>query len=781
MHQRTFPLNSRVAVSQDEADRFIDLEQLIAIAWRQARLVGLCAALGLALGVLYLLFTPQVYTSYTNILLDENLARFAEDDRRPTAGRPEAESMISSEVEIMKSARLARSVVLSQRLHENPAFLSPQISPIAWVKGQIRAVLGMFFSTPVPPSPGVSAEDLKIQRATELLQNSITAERLGRSFVVALSFQSTDPQLAGAVTRAYANAYLSDQLDANFDATQRATVWLQGRLADLRENSQAAASEAERFKAEHGLTAARGELLSEQQLSDLNKQLILAQAETANAFARYSQYKSIIDSGPENAVRNATIPADQASNPALGDLRDLKTRYLNVTKRERDIVSRFGEDHPQAVNLRREQEDMTRRIFEELKKLTESYRNEYEVAKARETSLRTNVGQMAGDSSTAGQSMVRLRELEQKAEALATLYQTYLARYEEVSQQRSFPIAKARVISEAVDPRSPSSPQKSMVLALSLVLGLFGGAGVAAYQEFRERFFRTGDDVRAALNVNFLGYLPVITRQPKPAKPVGAKAYNDSRREEGEPLTPRILRVAINSPTSSFAETLRNAKLATDVVLQGTPCKVIGFVSVLPHEGKTTAAANFAGLLAANGARTLLIDGDLRNPGLSRALSIASEKGLVDAVVGEQRWQNAVKIDRSTKLAILPAAVRSRLSHTSELLSGPGMRDLVEDARKSFDYIVVDLPPLAPVVDAKAFAPFADGFIMVTAWGATPRALVRSTLQSEPLINSKVLGVILNKTDMKKLARFGSLGGYEQYLDRYSSYYTDQTGLNGKA
>ena len=242
-----------------------------------------------------------------------------------------------------------------------------------------------------------------------------------------------------------------------------------------------------------------------------------------------------------------------------------------------------------------------------------------------------------------------------------------------------------------------------------------------------------------------------------------------------------MLRVAINAPSSSFAETLRNVKLAGDVVLHRSPCKVIGFVSVLPREGKTTAAANFAGLLAANGARTLLIDADLRNPGLSRSLPLLPDKGLVEALVGEQRWQNACLTDRKTRLSILPTVGRRRLSHTSELISGPGMASLIEDARKSFDYIVVDLPPLGPVIDAKAFAPLADGFVLVAEWGATPRVLVRSLLQTERQIAAKTLGVVLNKTDMKNLARYGPLGGAEKYLDRYGSYYIEEVRTNSKA
>ncbi len=762
-------------MSPEDTDSVIDLEHLVAAARRQARIVALGAALGLALGCAYLAFTPRVYTASTNILLDDSLTKFAEDKDAPPA-HIQADSMILSEVEILKSTRLARAVVIAEKLNENEAFLNPPGSPIDWLKDQVRAVSRIFASA--PPSKGEATEDPNIMRAAALLQGGLTADRIGRSFVIEVSLSAYDPELVGAIARAYADAYLADHLNANFDATQRATVWLQGRIGELRDRSQEAALEVETFRAENGLTAARGELMSEQQLSDLNSQLVVAQADTANALARYTQYKSIIDSGPENAVKNATIPTDKANSSVLNEL---KTRYLNITKREQDVTTRFGGDHPQAVALRREQADVTRQIFQELEQLTGSYRNEYEVAKSRETSLRSNVGDMTGRNSQSSQQMVRLRELEQKSTALATLYQSFLARYQEALQQRSFPIAQARVISQAEDPKQASSPRKAMVLGLSLVLGLIGGASAGAYREFLERFFRTGDDVRRALNINFLGYLPITGNRLAKTKAKAGDAWNPAQRPAADAVTPRILRVAINAPSSSFAETLRNVKLASDVVLQRSPCKVIGFVSVLPHEGKTTVAANFAGLLAANGVRTLLIDADLRNPGLSRSLSPAPEKGLVEAIVGDHRWQSACMVDRKTKLAIIPAVARGHLSHTSELISGPGMRDLIAEARKSFDYIVVDLPPLGPVIDVKAFAPLADGLVMVAEWGVTPRALVRSVLNAEPAVAAKVLGLVLNKTDMKKLARYGSFGAAEQYFDRYASYYVDKPEAKGKA
>lgn len=768
MHQGNRLFNVGLAANPDgaaNADNFIDLEQLMAIARRQAKTVVITAAVGLLLGIVYIVVATPGYTAATSILLDDSLGKFA-DEVSPAPANMQTDTTILSQIAILKSAELAEKVVRKEKLDENDAFMNPPRSIFSSAISGVRTIIGLFGSNK-PTNTDLSAVDLKREYAASLLQSSLDVERQGRSFVIDLTFTSNDAELAGRIAKAYADVYLSDQLDANFDATQRATVWLQGRLTELKENSQAAALEVERFRAANGLTAAKGALVSEQQLSDINSQLILAQADTARALSLYNQYKSIVAAGPEGAVNNAAVVSDQAGTSVIGTLR---TRYLTITKREQEIVSRFGQDHPQAVSLRTEEQDVARQIFQELQQVTESYRNQYEAAQSRETSLREGLNNATGKTSMANEALVHLKDLEQNSQALSNLYQTYLTRYQEASQQQSFPIAKARVISVASTPTDPSSPKRKLALAASLVLGFFAGAGLGAWREYRERFFRLGEDVRALLGVKFLGYVPKLDGM--------AEAKKSPLPTEGQtsPARTNIIRMAADNPSSLFAETLRNIKIAADVMLQGKESKVIGVISVLPHEGKTTVAANFAGLLAAKGAKTLLIDGDLRNPGLSRALSLSTQRGLVKAIMDDQPWQNSVKIENKTKLAIIPTVLHRNLLHTSEILSSPGMKKLLEEARGVFEYIIVDLPPLGPVVDAKAFAPLADGFVMVAEWGVTPRALVKSVLQSETEIAPKVLGLVLNKVDMKRLAKYSSYGSSEHFMERYSSYYIDQTG-----
>lgn len=791
MNYANFPLDKRMPLPGTEAEKgedFIDVERLLGMAARQAKVVAVCAIIGLFLGLIYLQTTPKQYTSAASVLIDEGLNKVV-DDISAVSVTQQTDATILSQIEILNSARLASVVVDKLKLDRNDEFMYPPQSALAQGIGFLRGAVAYFRGgSGTDDIPGIQNVDAATREAMITaarhdyavlkLQTELMADRVGRSNVITVGYQSTNPALATAITKAYADAYLADQLNASFDATERAAVWLQGRLTELRQSSQQAAMEVEKFRAEHGLSAnSDGQLISGKQLSDLNAQLIVAQADTARASARYQQYKAIVDSGSENAFNDSAITSDQPSSSVIIGL---KTRYLAISKRLQDVEANFGKDHPQAVALAREKADVSAQIFGQLKQITESYRNDFQVAQAREAELRQKITAAAGQNSADNESQVRLRELDQQAQALSTLYQTFLSRYQEASQQQSFPVGKVRVISDANMPLAASSPRTIRVLALSLVLGVMLGAGFGGMNEFNERFFRTGEDVRDRVGLKFLGYLPTIGGgRAKEAKQDDLSGDGKVTSLSAAERRARM-RVSLDAPASMFAETLRNAKIAFDVVMEDKDSRVIGVISVLPGEGKSTIAANLAGLLAANGAKTLLIDGDLRNPGLSRSLGMESEHGLMEAVVNGQTWQSVGKVDRQTKLAIIPAVLRGQFSHTSELLGSAGMRRFIENARETFEYIIVDLPPLGPVVDAKAFAPLVDGFVLVTEWGRTPRAMVRSILESEPYVADKIVGAVLNKVELKKLAKYGSLGASEKFFDRYSSYYLEKSESRAK-
>jgi polysaccharide biosynthesis transport protein len=754
-----------------DSDTFIDLDKLWAAVIRRLGVIIACIVATVVLAGLYLFMAQPIYTAMTQILIDENLSRYAEDEKDSQTAQ-QIDNRMSSAVEILKSKALALRVVDKGKFDQNETLVNPPKSPVDLAEGAIKSVTSLL--TPGGPPPSEELERMgRREKAAAVLQQALTVERVGRSSVIAISIRSPDPQLSAAIARTYADSYLTDQLNANFDASERASFWLQERLNDLNTRAQQASLAVEQYKTEHGLVSPRGELLSSQQLSDLNSQLIVAQADSATASARYQQYKAIIDKGAEAAVENAVISARDTDNSVIQDLRK---RYIAINDRERGVIQQFGADHPQAVALKSEKEEISQQIFRELQQLTGSFRNEFEVASSREKSLRDSIDRVAGRNSEANVSMVQLRELEQKAAALKTLYESYLGRFEEATQRQSFPIAKARVISEAGTPTAPSSPRKTLTMALSVVLGLMLGCAAATLLELRERFFRTGDDVQDKLGLRFLGYLPTLSgihAEEKPApQPTEAEA---AAAPPGNPISfRRLMRVAVEAPRSQFAETLRNTKLACDIMLQERKCRVIGVVSCLPGEGKSMVAANFAGLIASSGVRTLVIDADLRNPGLSRMLASEPEIGLVEVVLQKTSWTNAARVDRRSRLTILPMTTRSKqLAHTSELLASAGMSQFLESVKDAFDVIVVDLAPLIPVIDAKAFEPYVDGFVFVTEWGVTPTKAVQSVMRSEPQIASKTVGVILNKTEMSELHRYADPGAPERLRNNYLSYYKE--------
>lgn len=788
MPHSTTPIDSRLSAipAEKETGDFIDIERLLRMALRQLKVVIACALIGLALGILYLQTTPKVYTAFSQTLIDEGLSKFG-DEQVPGVTSAQTEAMVLSQIEILRSARLAAVVVDKLDLSNNQNFMEPPISALArgvgytrWAIGGVLSLAGGSSSRQAPVTQPLDQKAIdaliasrKREIAIMMLQRNMVAQRLGRSLVIAIAYRSHDPALATAVTKAYGEAYLGDQLNASFDATEQAAVWMEGRLAALRESSQEASLAVEKYRAENGLTSSRGVLITDQQLAELTEQLITAQADTARALARYEQYNAILKGDLLSNIGAITLPIENAtSQSASQEILQLKSRYLNVTRRHDSIEKNFGKDHPEAQALAKEAATLANQISQEVTRLRDGYRSEHDVALARESALRKSLADATGQSTEANQSQVKLKELEQKASALSTLYQSFLSRYEQATQQQTFPIAKARIISEAMMPAAPSEPRTVVVLGFSLVLGLMMGSVFAAFNEFNERFFRTGDDVIDRLRMKFFGYLPLLSERKTQREQAKPGSLDLDRRSK--------MRVTVTSPASMFAETLRSAKIASDVVLQGSGGKVIGVISALPGEGKSTVAANFAELIAGTGARTLIIDADLRNPGLTRNLGVLTDSGLVDVVVNASAWRSLLKYDQQTNLAILPGVIRGHFSHTAEALSSAAMQKLIDEARASFEYVVVDLPPLGPVVDAKAFAPLADGFIVVVEWGATPRALVANMLGSEPVILKKVLGVVLNKVKLGALPKYGAFGGSEQFLDRYSDYYLETPDRTGK-
>lgn len=735
-----------------------DLERIVNVVKRQKSVILYSLAGFFGVSVLYSFVAQPQYTAAVDVLLDTPKVSAVADSYDKSGSTLGFETGgIDSQVEVFKSGRIALAVIKKLNLKSNTTF-NPPPSFFSATIGGMKSGFSRLFGDGGVSSDATSEVDY-VERAKFMsrLMQSLEVKRLGRTYVIELRYTSPNPALAAQVVNTYAEQYLVDQLDAKYDATTRAAIWLQDRIAELRERSLAADTKVQKYRTDHGLIAIDGKLTDEQALADANAQLSDARAKMADAEAKSHRIDAILSGGNVDAAVNESL-----ANPVIAELR---SKYLTASKREAEIARKLGPEHIAAANLRNEMKEYERLLFEELRRIGESYRSDFQIAKSRLENLDQNFKTMLGRTSVNNEELVHLRDLIRESDTYKALYETFLQRYQTAIQQQSFPINDARVITEGSPPVEASWPKKPLVLSLGMVLGLMTGFGLAFAREMRDRVFRTGEQVQDELGLEFLGLMPAL--QVQSHTPVRQAA------DPGllGPISP-LLTYALTSPLSGFAETLRATKVAADIALRAKAPKIIGIVSVMPSEGKTTVSKNFASLVANLGARTLLVDADLRNPGMSRNLAPYAVDGLAELITGKKSLQEVVLVEKDSGLMIVPAVVHRRTTNSSELLSSQAMRRLLASWGAAFDYIILDMPPIGPVIDVRAAADLVDAFVFVVEWGKTPRSLVRSTLEVEGEVREKCLGVLLNKVDQSKMKLYEGSEYRNYYYSKYSKYYT---------
>ena len=426
----------------------------------------------------------------------------------------------------------------------------------------------------------VAEADESLQRAAiDQLRSGLEVRRIAHTYVLAIDYTSPDRVKSATIANAFGEAYLNDQLDGKFEATRRAAGWLQSRIAELKQQSIDSDLAVQKFKADKGIVVTGGDrpgLMSDQQLTQINEQMVQARADTGRAEARYQQIEDLINSGRVGA----SVP-DSLANPVITDLRE---KYLAASKMEAQLEGKLGPQHLQVINLKNEMQEFERLISEELRRIGESYRSDAEVARGKEQSLALELSGLVGENAGTNQTLVQLRELERESDTYRNLYQAFMQRYQEALQQQSFPVTEARVITAATPPRAPSAPRRGTIVALSLLLGAMVGGGLGAVREYRDRVFRVAADVREGLGLDFLGLLQAVKAT------VADKAEAESPVAPGETQTAdALLRYSIDHPLSQFTETLRSAKVAIDLSLAAQRSKVIGVVSALAERGQVDA------------------------------------------------------------------------------------------------------------------------------------------------------------------------------------------------
>jgi succinoglycan biosynthesis transport protein ExoP len=642
---------------------------------------------------------------------------------------------------ILESRSLAKRVIQSLKLSENPEFLpKPQSSYQKW-KGKILASFSGIFSTPKEDlsSSGTKQEIHLINQFLSRLK----IEPIRNSRLVKIHFDSHSPELSLQVADTLASAYIQQNLELRFVTTEKAKEWLTRQLQDLKGKVERADEDLQAFGSKHDIISLEeNENVTMQRLTELNEALTHAESERIAKEANYRQ------------IRGKNI---ESLPPILENklISDLKQAYIQLEAQYVKQLETFKPDHPEMTRLKKQMEILKARLDGEIGKIASGIKNDYESSRRKEALLREAFEQQKTKAMQMKEKAIQYNILKREADTNRELYKGLLQRMKEAGISAGITASNIQLIDQAELPIAPYKPNKRLNLILALFVGLFLGLGLAFFFEYLDNSVKTPEDVEQVFRLPFFGLVPEIS-------------YERRRQMQRETSCPVEL-ITFGHPKSMLSEAYRNIRTSILLSFSGKPPKKIAISSPNPAEGKTTTAINTAITLAQTGAQVLIIEADLRKPRIHKIFEQENGLGLSNFLSGHAELHSII---RKTKIPNLCYILSGPIPpNPSELLSSFVFKGMIECLGEQFDHIILDAPPILGFADAVILSTFVDGVILVVQGGKTPRETLQRAKDVLFQVNARILGVVINRVNIRR-SRYD---GYGYYYYRYQYYYGEKS------
>jgi succinoglycan biosynthesis transport protein ExoP len=688
--------------------------------------------LGLALMPAATLIAPPRFVASTTIL-DTGRVQFFQ---QPAA--LEAPDGLEDQLHIIKSSMLARQVLEKLGPIADEEFPIPKQGRAERLLGpKVAGWLGL-----VKQRSDAWHEQYRLSA----FEAALDARRVPETRLISVSFEASTADRAATIANLVASTYLKAQVSDKESLNRRASDWLADRLDELKTQAADAQGAVNTLRSSNTLLEGTGQQFTESRFTTLSTQLESERVRLAELQARLDLVEKVIKEY-----------AKSDNKPALSELNKnelvtrLRGQLYELSNRRELLAQRFPTTHEAIVRLDRRIAEIHAAILDEYRRLAQAYRSDIEIARRKEHTLNETLQEVLAQLKETNEARINLRELESKAVATQGLYDGLLKRQTEASAQGSFPIPRQRIIDEAMAPLGKNYKKTTKMAVVLLLFGIAFGGGLAVLRDLNDQTFRSLKDVEESLGTLLLSVVPTWTqrfsfgrRRKHAPTPAQGETAGFIKRKAG------IVWASDETPQSQFAESLRMVGHQIDARMLRRGEKVVGITSMAPGEGSSTLAAALAVTMAASGYRTLLIDCDLRNPTLSRMLTPTATKGLVDVLKGEADIKEVVQTDPGTELSFLPAPTAGGL-RSDVLLGRDEMDKVISAARESFDCVIVDLASLVPLVDVMVASRFIDRYVSVVGWGISNKEATRRAYDHAPFFRGRLLGVVLNKVDMKRL------------------------------
>jgi capsular exopolysaccharide synthesis family protein len=724
----------------------VDLREILGLFRSNFWKIFFCILLCLGIALYYLHHARPVYLS--SALMEVTTAA-PDDGQNATPTNFDASDILKTiELKIASQSVLLR-VIKSNGLADDPDFIQSQAGGASktevsrWLAGNaydflklIKAdryidISGLNPGSPLPVARSYSDVELVNRLAAKISVSLVRGSRL-----IMVTVEDHDPKKAQHLAQAVIDEFFQESWGERSQDLASARELL---LAEAKRDSEVLKESEEKLQAYRDKYNAVS--LEEQQnivvdrLHELNQQVTTAQNTSLAMQPESEQVRHLADSDPEQLLGIRSIGE-------LPEIVDLRKQIALQDAQVATLAKRYGPLHPTMIQAQSQLEDLRSSLRTSIRKAGNRILQSYESAKATEEALKGALAEQEQSSLELGRIAIPYHALEREVEANTGIYQKVLSNLKQMDVRHSLMSLNnadgidIRMIAQPLVPVRPARPRAKLLLALSLAAGLFLGCGSALITHALDNTVSSVDVAESFLGLSVLSTVPLSRHRRLTSSPV-----------------------AIKYPASAQAEAFRSLRTSLSLLPDEEEQKVILFTSAVPGEGKSYCSLNTAAALAQQGFKTLLIDGDLRRPGLQRILVDWNEKpGLTDCLKEPALFPTAVQATPIPNLFCL--GDRKYKSGGSELLGKDGLRDIIQRARTDFDRVVIDTAPLMAVSDTLYIAKNVSTICLVVYAGHTPRRQVRRAIKSlDEIAKRNPVGVVLNKaTSASRYYYYGNGG-----------------------
>lgn len=693
---------------------------------KRARTIGSATLIVLVLMSIYTYTMVPIYRAAASIEVESDLPQLQSINDLYRQAPTDNYSFIATQMQVLQSDNIAWQTIEQVGLDRSQASAVPKSAPRASA-AQIAAA-----------KKAAMIRDLKKRLSVEPLKDSR---------IVEVSFESSDPELAARIANALVNNYIEFNFRTRYDFTRHASGWMEQQLEDLRakvEKSQQALVDYERQNLI--INVGDKQNITEQRLQDLSQGYTTAQGDRV-------QKESIYELAKSNEGQIGVIVQNEP-------LQRLEEKYTDLKAAYADAQAQYGPNFPKVVRLRDQLDEMQSLIEKERKQGIQKVRNAYLVAVGRENLLAAALAKQKAEVGQLNQRLIEHNILKREFETNQQLYENLLQRLKDATLSAGLQATNIHVIDQATPPTSPIRPNKPRNIFAGLLVGLIFGVTLAFVQEALDSSVRSTEEAERLINAPALAVVPIHR-----------DGYRRKQLPADRPISPEgsdgVGLAVLKSPSSHMAESFRSLRTSVLLSTAPRPPQILLVTSAQMGEGKTSTALNLAIAFSQRGGTVLVIDADLRRPNVAKTLGVANEKGLSSFLTGAHTLQEVlIQSERVKNLWVLPAGPRP--PDPAELLSSHMMGATLKGLLKDFTQIIIDSPPVLAVTDGVVLSALVDGVILVVASGVTARGALARTHRILENARARVLGIVLNKVDVRFDTYYGSYyGPYSQ------SYYDD--------